>query len=200
MTELLTVVSTTANLPIERDEIRDQLRILEDCDTALLEALLRAACEYVENASGYAVFSRSWKYSIDCPPFERLFLPKYPVTSIVSIEYFDTDNTAQALDVMDFTLFDDGTEQWLEPNPGVVWPTTAARPDALSVTFDVGGALDRYNVLRQAILMIASDWYEYPTASSEDQKREVPFGASVLINQVRREWINTRRWAGHAFT
>lgn len=185
---LLSLVTPATSYPVTREEVKAQLRIYHSDDDALIDGYIAAACEYVEQASGHAVVAQSWKVSVDAAPASRLCLPKYPVTAVTALEYYDADNAAQTLTLSDFALYDSGMDAWIEPKKNVSWPSVYPRPDALSVTFTTGSALAVKPVLKHAIMMLAADWYESPTATG-DEKQEIPFGVTHLINLHRRAWI-----------
>lgn len=189
MNGLLTLVTPATSYPVLTAELKGHLRILHSDDDAIIEGYIASACEYVEAASGHAVLSQTWKYSVSCAPTERLCLPKYPVLAFTAIDYYDADNAAQSATVGNFTLYDSGMDAWIQPNQNIDWPAVYSRPDALSVTFTVGGAMGTYPSLRQAALMIAADWYENPKVTTENGTKEVPYGATQLINLNRRNWI-----------
>lgn len=189
MNGLLTLTVPATTYPVSLAELKAQLRISHSDDDVMLLGLIASACQYVEDASGQAIMTQTWRYSVDCAPVERLALPKHPVTAITAIEYYDTDNAAQSANLADFTLYDSGTDAWVEPVAGAVWPSVYSRPDALSVTFTVGGAAARYRNLKQAALKLAAEWYENPVASSDKSQSALPYGVAELINLSRRNWI-----------
>lgn len=186
---LLTLEVAATSLPVGRDQLKRDRRIIHDDDDIMMDASIRAACAFAESMSGFAILTQTWKISLRCAPFERLYFPKYPVTGIVSIDYYDTDNVAQSAVVDDYTLYDSGVDNWLEPIDGAVWPATKSRPDGLSVTFSVGGGLMKNEELRRAVIMIAADWYDQKDESGSVSNLEAPFGAMSLINLNRRSWI-----------
>ena len=189
MNGLLSLSTPASVYPISLLELKAQLRLSHNDDAVMLVNLIAAACQYIEDASGQAIMAQTWKYSVDCAPVERLTLPKHPVTAITAIDYFDTDNAAQSANLSDFTLYDSGTDAWIEPVADKEWPAVYDRPDALSITFTAGGAADRYRNLKQAALKLAAEWYENPNASSDRSQSGLPFGVAELVNLSRRNWI-----------
>lgn len=189
MNGLLALSVPATTYPVSVNDLKAQLRIGHDEDDILLASQIEAACQFVEEASGQALLSQTWKYSVDCAPLERLMLPKHPVTAIIAIDYFDADNAAQSANLADFTLYDSGADAWVQPVVGKTWPSVYSRPDAISVTFTAGGAASRHKNLRQAALKLAAEWYENPQASSDKSKVSLPFGVTELINLSKRNWI-----------
>lgn len=189
MNALLTLLTAATVYPVSLAELKAQLRISHSDDDVMLSGLIADACQYVEDASGHAIMSQTWKYSVDCAPVERLYLPKHPVTAITAIDYFDAANAAQSATISDFTLYDSGMDAWAEPADGKVWPSVYSRPDALSVTFTAGGAAARHRNLKQAALKLAAEWFENQNASTEKAQSALPYGVEELIDLSRRNWI-----------
>ena len=84
-----------ASLPLSVMDAKDHLRVTDSRDDYLVEGYLRAALEAVGEMSGRVLAAETWAMSVasasgDVP------LPKCPVISLTSIEYFDANETAQA--------------------------------------------------------------------------------------------------------
>ena len=71
-------------------------------------------------------------------PTQTVSEPVYPVTSIDSIQYLDSEEVLQTLDASKYTV--DLTTQRQAPAANQVWPVTANQIAAVTITFHAGFA------------------------------------------------------------
>lgn len=100
------IVTAATTLPISVADARLQLAGPENGDDdAKIERALRAAIEFVEQATGLALSPQTLEYRLDtwplwCAGYRRGYeidLPRKPVRDVVSIEYLDADNNLQTV-------------------------------------------------------------------------------------------------------
>jgi uncharacterized phiE125 gp8 family phage protein len=100
--------------------------------------------------------------------------------SVGQVRYYDVDNLLQVI----------SPELYFTSQGGVVFfnstffPAVYQRGDAVLITFTVGAAFVEPTV-KQAILLIASHWYENREASSPLQVRDVPLSYQWLLDSHR---------------
>ena len=176
-----------ASLPLSVMDAKDHLRVTDSRDDYLVEGYLRAALEAVGEMSGRVLAAETWAMSAasasgDVP------LPKCPVISLTSIEYFDANETAQTANVADFYLFKDDDKAFLRPKAGKSWPTTASREDAITITFTVGYSTLPHG-LKSAVLLMLGHLYENREGVADGGKTAIPLGVESLVNLHRIGWV-----------
>jgi uncharacterized phiE125 gp8 family phage protein len=93
----------------------------------------------------------------------EIYIPRPPLQSIVSVTYYDQDNTLQTLDPSQYLVDTYSKPARLLPAPDTVWPATKARPNAVEITFRCGYGDAAVNVpegIRNWMLMRVGAAYE----------------------------------------
>jgi len=183
-----TVVSAPAQEPVTVTELAFNLRLVVTDATDytgpelnLLARLITAAREDVENYIGYAVIAQQWRvHYAQASEGESLALCRY-LQSIDSIKYYDINNAQQTLDPNDYQMVNN-------QKTGSVLiksiPTMAERPDALEIIFTTGQGQDAASVpgaIKQAIIMLASHYYQNREATSPLKINQVPLSYKWLL-------------------
>lgn len=91
------LVTGPATEPITLDDAKLHLRVEVTDEDALIDGLIVAAREYVENFTHRALVTQTWDLKLDGFPCYSLELPKAPTASVTSISYVDTNGTTQTL-------------------------------------------------------------------------------------------------------
>lgn len=191
-----TAAATTE--PVSLEQSKADLRIEDEftIDDSYIEGLISAATEFVSGPNGItgkALVSQTWTLSQRCPDGNgRIYFPLTPVVSISSITYFDAANASQNLTVSDFLFYT--TEDWayIEAKPGVSWPGTYRRLDAITVTFvaGFGAAAAVPENIKRAIRLLVAHWYENRVAVVVGTTvEEVPLGFDALVGISRKGWV-----------
>ncbi len=190
---LLSKVAGVVESPVSVENCKLDLKIQHNADDELLEDYIAAACALVggkDGIVGKVLTAENWALKI-AGASGCVVLPLSPVQSIVSITYFDAENTAQTLDVDDFYLYGDEDSAFIEPKTGVNWPAVFNRRDAITIEFVAGfGAVDNVpkNITR-AIRLIVAHWYENRTAVLVGvTAQELPIAVQSLLGVSRKGW------------
>lgn len=180
-------------LPVSVESCKLDLKIQHNADDELLEDYIAAACALVGGKSGIVgkvLTAETWQLKLRAAS-GCVVLPLSPVQSITSISYFDTENTAQTLDVEDFYLYGDEDTAFIEPKTGVVWPAVYARRDAITIRFvaGFGTAAEIPKNITRAIRLIVAHWYENRTAVLVGvTAQELPMAVESLLGISRKGW------------
>lgn len=124
-----------------------------------LTLLIQAAREQWEHDTDSAVMSQT--VYVHASSFGgELYLPLSPISSITSIQYYDSANTLQTLSSSIYSL--NATEGEIELKYQQVWPSTAARWDAVKVTYVVGYATAAVvpAIAKQAMRLLIGHYFE----------------------------------------
>lgn len=176
--------------PVHVIEARDHLRVDSGDDDSVIEDVISAAREHIEEAARRALVTQTWKLYLDeWPVFDFINLPRPPLQSVTSVKYTDKDGLQTTWDSSNY-LVDTASEPGrIVLAYGVSWPNVTLRPmNPIEVTF-VAGYGDPDDVpqrWRRAILLLAGHWYENREATiSGTIARTVPFAVESLINLDR---------------
>lgn len=193
MDPINTLVTAADELPVSLADIKAHCRIDHDDEDGLLNALIAAATQHVEERTGKQLVEQTWETAWDGRCLSRLLvLPVAPVLQVSSIAYVDREGADDTANLADFHAVKNEDEAWLEPKSGNAWPAIAPEPNALSITYTAGfGApADVPANLTLAIKQTVAHWYEHRQAVvMNNQMVEMPMSVQVLINQSRIGWV-----------
>jgi uncharacterized phiE125 gp8 family phage protein len=154
--ELLSLAGAKAHLKVEHDD-----------EDVLIAGLVAAATNHLDGYRGIlgcALLAQTWKRSFDRFPCGRTVrVPLGPLRAGATISYFDAAGEAQ-----DFTAFhavEDAVGPLLMLEDGASWPSTATRPDAVTVTWPCGFSATAEDpefpaAVLHAVKLLITHWYE----------------------------------------
>lgn len=185
-----TIISETAasfDPPIDEDDVKAALRVVETYDDALIANLITTAVSVVEAKMSTRLAQRSVTFGF---PFlnDTMVLPLHPLTSITSITYMDVNYQRQTLDPSIYNLNPTNGFAQIVRRYNKVFPTNMiAEANAVQVTATVGYA-DVNAVpqqMKQAVTVIVSDLYLNP-----DRPMTATQNVDWLLQPFRRgEWL-----------
>lgn len=180
------LVTAPTTEPVSFAELGAHLRLHTDtlaAEQSYLETLISAAREHVEQETRRALITQTWELSLDAHPrspsdddwwdgvregpvtvsvADRVELPIAPLQSVESINSYSDDDTE--------TLMDSGYHVDTRATPGRVvlssggvWPSFTRTHSGIVIQYKSGygdAATDVPAPLRQAIMIVAADWYE----------------------------------------
>jgi len=199
----LKLITAPAIEPVTLAEVKLSGRISHDVEDDLLTSWIASARIAAENFQHRAYINQVWEMSFDGFPCLPLCFPRPPLLQLMSISYFETDNS-------ETQLYYDGTnpvttteEGGAEPetngdfiidrsgDPGRLghaylktWPSVVLRPiDAVRVRFAAGYGLEASDVpqsVRDAIIL-------YCTWRNENRAGEIEKIPEHFFNLLRPE-------------
>lgn len=188
---ILTRTVAPAVEPLSTAEAKNHLRVDTADDDILIDALIKAARERVEDLSHRALITQTWRYSLDAwPEGDVILLPRPPLVSVSQIQYLDTAGSPTTWASSNYIVDTDSEPGRVVLAYGISWPTETLYPSApIQITYDAGYGAAGSNVpqhLRQAILLLVGHWYENREATVGGAIiREVPLAVESLILQDR---------------
>lgn len=156
-----------------------------------LEKFPRLWCGYYPGY-GYIMDNATWP-SVQDPRRRRIIeLPRPPLISVVSVKYYDLDNTLQTMDPSGYIVV--GGNMPATVQPVISWPDTYMRDDAVQITFICGyeGAssptdpTDTSNVPKgivQAIKMTVEKNFN-PMSADQQKQLECAISCSLAKHRV----------------
>lgn len=175
------------------DEAKAHLRVDGSDEDGLITALVAAATAYVDGYCGIlgrAVLQQRWEWSIEAfPASDRIRLPLGDLIASPApeIAYYDSANVAQSFTA--FTAMTDAIGPMLVLDDGAIWPGTAIRPDAVTISWDCGygaAASDVPADIILAIKMLVAHWYANREAVTGTDMADLPFGSRMLLERYRK--------------
>lgn len=187
---LLKVTGSPASL-VTLAEAKDHLEIDHSDKDTYITSLVAAASQMIDGAEGMVgkpVGQQTVTYSIKDAPSNDIYLPIFPVKSITSISYIDTDGNSQSIGTSDFRLIGNEDYAVIETVDGYEWPSVFDRQDAITFTLLCGFDVVP-DALKHACLMLVAHWFENREAAGEQSIRGIDFAVDALVNRYRKGWV-----------
>jgi uncharacterized phiE125 gp8 family phage protein len=172
--------------PVTLAEAKAQCRVDGTDEDALITALISAAREYCEGRDWLAYLTQTIEcWFDDWPHADEIELPRPPLQSVTSVEYYDVNDVKYTLSP---TVYAVDTVSL----PGLVhlkylqtWPIVNLRDyNAICVTYKAGWTGTAYlpQVVKQACLLLIGHWFENREATiSGTTHRSIEFAVDSLL-------------------
>ena len=207
---VLTVAPATE--PVTAAELRTHLRTdATELPDAEANALITDARTEIENMTGLAFISQSWRLSIDRWPaggeawwdgvremsitelynsntLQSLVLPRWPLVSITSVTVYDEDSNASTVTVND--VFDVDTYQTpgrITLKRGQTWPIALRANNAIQVIYVAGyaNAAAVPSTLKRAVKQLAAFLYSHRGDDCDPKDAYDASGAAGIMAQYK---------------
>lgn len=166
MKSLVPVTAPTEE-PVTLAEAKEALRVDSDDDATRIEELVAIAREYVENFTGRALISQTWKLTLsEWPDCRVITLDRSPFASVESIKYYPASGAEQAtLSEATYRAPTGRTPGIIELKASEVWPDVDDRLDAIEINFTAGAASAALvpKTLKKCVYALVAHWYENET-------------------------------------
>lgn len=173
--------------PISTAEAKTHLRVTSSDDDTYIGTLIKVARKNVEQYLSRALITQTWTWKLDAFPSE-FEVPYAPLQSVTSIQYLDTGGSSQTLDSSVYTVDANSEPGRIVEAYSQSWPATRDVIDAVTVTYVAGygdAGSDVPEPIRQAILILVSQWYENREPVTPVDLREVPISVDYLLSSYR---------------
>jgi len=167
-----------------RLHLREPSNITAEDD--LVKSYIRAADASIEFKTNRIIASSTWKGHLDTfPQSEVIKINRFPVSSISSIQYYDSSNSIQTMSSSDYIVDTTGkvTRIYLEDTPSIY-----ERTGAIIVNF-VAGYTNQQSVderIKQACRILVADYksnrVDYVVGRTVNK---LPRTVDYLINQLK---------------
>jgi hypothetical protein len=173
--------------PVTADELRAHLaETVDGLPYDQADDLIATAREMIEETTGIAMISQTWRLALDCWPAHRaewwdgvrqgaiadingapdfVYLPRYPLASIDAVTVYDEASTAASVVVAD--TFDIDTYQKpgrMVLRSGATWPIALRGSNAIEIDYIAGFGATAASVpptLRRAVKQVAAYLYSH---------------------------------------
>lgn len=155
------LITSATTLPVSVADAKGHLRVTHSAHDSLIEDLIWAATREFENRTNECLTSQTWDLILNQDEVvSRIQFFKYPVTSITSVSYYDSDNSTQT--TTDYTLFSNGRPASIRFDcDSDETPTTYDRDDSMTIRFVAGYTTLPFDI-KQALLARVYRIYENP--------------------------------------
>ena len=184
------VTAPTAE-PVSLSEQKGHLRIDGDDDDAYISSCIKAARQWIEGQTHFAIMAQTWDYKIDdgWPTkngLHRIDFPLNPVAAqgspeTISITYTDSAGASQTLAVGQYTIAARRHGSFIEPAYNVTWPDVRVGPDVITVRFVAGDSDNVPQELHRAVMILAGHYYE-----NRETAIDAPPAVEALISPFRQ--------------
>ena len=152
-------------------EIKLHLRVDDDDRDLIIQDLIDSALAYYDGFSGVlnrCLVNQTWAEKMEYLGDIRIPLTLWPVQSVTSVTYYDTNNALQTLSASVYRLNKMNATAYLELLEGQSWPSVYSRDDAVTITYVAGYGAASSDVpadIRAAIKLHVEANYESPDAT-----------------------------------
>jgi len=193
----LTLASAPASEPVTLAELKSWLRVETTADDSDITALGLAARRLVESYLGRQLVTATWRLTLDGFPWpggwayleaptlfpdpHTIRIPKAPLQSVSTVEYYDLGGTLNTLDAATYNVDAASDPGRIILAMGKVWPVTKLMPAAVQITFvaGYGAAASVPEEVKLAIKMLAAHWYE--RRGDDGTQEELPLAVKSLL-------------------
>lgn len=164
------VTSAPASEPLTTSEAKSWLKVEVSTDDTLIDALITAAREYIEHATGLALFTQTIREHLDdwpeyknvSNPMQEFYLMRYPVQSVTSITYLDGDGNSQTLSADNYVVDTTGNLCRIALKSNQTFPTIRDQINSVTITY-IAGWDDTASIpetIKTAMKLLISHFYE----------------------------------------
>lgn len=196
MKQALAVLSEPAYEPVTLAQAKAWCRVDSDAQDDVIELLIAAMREDVENLTHRAFISRQYRLTQDCWEWDadygaRITLQFPPLISVDAFRYIDTDGVLQDLATDQYVVHDEYEPAFIIPAWGEVWPTIRGVPNALQIDFTAGYApgsppdeTEHQEVLPKKLKL----WMETKIVTLFDKRDRIVVNGTVM--QIPRDFTD----------
>jgi uncharacterized phiE125 gp8 family phage protein len=179
----LSLITPPASMPVTLEEAKAQCRVEDDSEDSLMTGLIGAATDYVEQYTGRALVSQTWRLTLDAFA-DSILLPKGPVQSVSAITYFDTAGDVQTLDASNYTADITSDPSWVVINSDAALPHLMDAVNVVRVDF-VAGYSTLPASIKQAILLLIGQWFDNRSDVTDKAMIAMPNAVEALLTNYR---------------
>ncbi len=176
---ILSVV-TPASQVITTAEAKAHLHVTGSTEDGYIDTLVGAATHAIETHIEGQIGAATWKLEMNS--FMDVNLPKHPVNTITSINYYDSNNATQTLATSFYNLYKDVRKSVLEYGKNL--PNVYDKTNAVEINFTTGYATIP-DALKQSILIVLGSLYE----NREDKIKRLPSSSEHLSAPYKRYYL-----------
>ena len=175
-----------ASAVITPAQLRDWMRVSSNAEDTLQTLAIAWATDLIERTTGIVCLQSTYRMGLDSWPADgRIRLPRTPLSSVSSVQYYDQDGTLQTLSGTLYDVDDLGDPPAIVRAYGATWPVLDVVPNAVRITWVAGHATaaDVPPAVVQAVYLTATQWL-MNRGDTEGQAVDMPEAAARLLKSV----------------
>ena len=149
----LKVITAPTVEPVTLTEAKLHQRIDLSTDDDLIEMWITAIREHAEHLTDRTLAPTTYRLYLDAFPLDGIEIPRPPISSLSSIQYYDSAGVLTTMDAADYSLDDAQEPSWVLPAYGTTWPSTYSVANAVMVNFTAGYTADNIPRALKAYLL-----------------------------------------------
>lgn len=131
------MINPPAELAVDFALAKLCLKVEDDQQDSQIRSLIGGITMAAQHETGRAFIHQDWRVSLDL--FDGpIRLPRAPLSSVLSVKYWDANNVQQTLPPSEYQVDDVSEPGRILPAVGKSWPATFARVNAVTVDYRVG--------------------------------------------------------------
>lgn len=179
--------------PVTLAEQKTHMRVSHSSEDLYISALIKAAREWCEAATGRQLITATWKLTLPSfvytrPDRPHILLPRPPLQSVSGVTYLDADGVRQTLSSSVYQAHIDTLPGYVRLKYNQSWPTIRPEEGCVEITYLAGYGAASASVpecARSAIMIVAAHLYEYREAVTFGQQAfPIPSHYKDLISTI----------------
>jgi uncharacterized phiE125 gp8 family phage protein len=180
---LLSKAVAASGSPVTLAQAKAHCRVDSSAEDDLFDLYIATATRSVEERAGRVLMTVTWGESFR-DPTKRVILSKSPAKTLVSVAYYDVDNSLQTATLSDFSLVPLDVDAYVESDN---WPAAYDRADAYTIQY-TAGETEVIATLRHAVLLIVALYHQHRLSADDVKVHNIPEGVEALINLEASKW------------
>lgn len=179
-----TLIADAIALPVSVADAKRYARIDTNDEDSLFDGWIREAVEYIQRTQDTQLMPAQWRLKFDrwpcgsqTNPWASILIPKWPVISVDSIQYIDTNGATQTWASSNYTVDLATKPARIQAGYGIIRPTLQSVPSAVTVNLTLGyaSAVLVPPTIKQAIYLMVRNSFE----RGDEAKTEAATGLGV---------------------
>lgn len=191
--------------PITLGDAKAHMRVQVSVEDTLIEGLIEAAREHVEEVLSRSLITQTWQLNLDDFPgtpwyghpwaeylnywHNPILLPRPPLQSVTEIKYIDVDGSEKVLDPSVYRVDTASEPARVTEEESQYWPTPETVINAVTIKYVAGygdGPDDVPRPIRQAMLLLIAHWYNHREAVNVGSSISTyPMAVDALLQPYR---------------
>lgn len=171
--------------PVTLAELKNSLRVDETADDLLLNSLITAARLSIETSSGTIMINQSWSFYRNAIRGKgAVHLPLSPLQTVDEIRLHHSDGTTSTLSEDEYSVDPAKTAPKVQFRNTTTSKVCNQELNSIEIRFTAGFGASATVVpddLKQAVLMLASHWYEQRGHGGLGVINDIPASVNAII-------------------
>jgi uncharacterized phiE125 gp8 family phage protein len=185
--------------PVAVADLKAFLRLNTTSEDALLAGFISSARDLFEQQTDRQLMPATWTLYLDAFP-RVIRCPKAPLNAVSSVQYYDSSDTLTTWSTANYSV-----DTAREPGrivPSVWYPDWRVFPSFPALSYRISpkiivqftaGYADANSVppmIKQAIMLMASHWFNQRSETTTDKLDTLPIGWKNVVAMYKLNWVS----------